>query len=149
MTIDFMVKIILFDCYLTKLGLLYVLKTRAVAAGVVSLTKHKVRSCQTAPPPQGCHRALWSPSVGCPTLQRASRSTQSCSGPPSVTHAWWQSMGHTSSVFLPSRCPQHWHRFSYLGNASTCLQHSLWAVGVFCDEDSLRAERPEFHYNSW
>lgn len=49
MTIDFMVKIIVFDCYLTKLRLLYVLKTRAATAEVVSLGKYKVRSCKTAP----------------------------------------------------------------------------------------------------
>lgn len=47
MTIDFMVKIIVFD--LTKPRLLYVLKTRAATAEVVSLEKYKVRSGKTAP----------------------------------------------------------------------------------------------------
>lgn len=73
MTIDFMVKIIVFDCYLTKLRLLYVLKTRAVAAGIMSLVKYKVRSCQTATDVYlWCLRALWEPPCAA-ALQRVSR----------------------------------------------------------------------------
>lgn len=79
MTIDFIVKIIVFDCYLTKLRLLYVLKTRAAAAGVVSLEKDKVRSCQTAP------LSLWWHGGNPPVLQRASRRH---------TELQWPSQGH-------------------------------------------------------
>lgn len=117
MAIDFMVKIIVFDCYLTKVRLLYVLKTRAVAAGVVFLGKYKVRSCQTAPVPLWCHSALWEPLCAA-AFQRAHRASVTF---PMSPHASWQSMGQVTSVFPPSRCPHHWHTFSYLGNARPCL----------------------------
>lgn len=55
MTIDFMVKIIAFDCYLTKLRLLHVLKTRAATARVVSLAECRAGSREAAEP------LLWSP----------------------------------------------------------------------------------------
>lgn len=80
MTIDFMVKIIVFDCYLTKVRLLYVLKTRAAAAGVVSLEKYKVRSSQTAPAPLWCHSARWEP-LHAAAFQRASRGHTELQGP--------------------------------------------------------------------
>lgn len=62
MTIDFMVKIIVSDFYLTELRLLYVLKTRAATAEVMSLEKDEVRSCRAAPLLLGSSRALGKPS---------------------------------------------------------------------------------------
>lgn len=121
MTIDFMVKIIVFDCYLTKRRLLYVWKTGAVAAGVVSPEQHRVRSRQTAP-----LAAVPARSVGAPPCCRSPESEHEAPRAsltfPMSPHASWQSVGWMSSVFPPSRCPRPWHSFSYLGHARTCLQ---------------------------
>lgn len=93
MTIDFMAKIIAFDCYLTKLRLLHVLKTRAVTAKLMSPEKRGVESHRTAELGSRCsnrckqkvHRASGN-FQNCPIYCRAALSLLDVSSPPA--DAW-------------------------------------------------------------